>query len=185
MQNAPKLAAVELKLDINQTTFQEQKHNLIVQLAKVAGVDASRVEVTIVPAPKPINSSVTAPAAPKGVLLAVQIDSDGQASDPSGSTAATPTEPDSVTVSVRILPAVSGTQEAADTAMEKLAVQPPSVLSSALGTTVAGVTVQEVPTIAPSVIALLRATSAPNSGMATAPACTSLYLLALAVPLVR
>jgi hypothetical protein len=135
-------------------------------------------QVTIVvSAPNPINSSVTAPAAPKGVLLAVQIDSDGQASDLSGSTAATPTEPDSVTVSVRILPRVSGTQQASDTvfppcprahactyapsleplasyvtrlesegammqAMEELAVQPRSVLSSALGINVAGVTVQ-------------------------------------------
>jgi len=178
-----KVAAVELTLGINETSFQGQKRNLTIQLAKVAGVDPSRVEVTIVPAVNSIKSTETAPAAPKGVLLAVQVGGGGGVSDTSGSTAAAPTEPDSVTVSVRILPAVGATQEAADTAMEKLAEQPASLLSAELGTVVAAVTVQDVPTIAPSVIAQLRATAAPNSGMSTATVGTSLALLALALPL--
>jgi hypothetical protein len=41
---APKVAAVELKLNINQAAFLAQKGNLTAQLAKVAGVDPSRVE---------------------------------------------------------------------------------------------------------------------------------------------
>jgi hypothetical protein len=47
VRRSGRIAAVKLKLDINQTTFREQKHNLIIRLAKVAGVDASRVEACV------------------------------------------------------------------------------------------------------------------------------------------
>jgi len=178
-QTKPKIASVNLKLEINRATFAAQKSNLTAQLAHVAGVDPSRVEVAIVPARKSIEPTESAP---KGGLLAVQIGGDG-----AGDIAAAPTEADSVTVSVRILPAVSATQEAADTAIEKLAGQPPSLLSTELGAIVAGVTVQDVPTISPSVLAKLAATAAPNknSGVSTVTVCTSLALLALALPLVH
>lgn len=196
---APKVAAVELKLNINQAAFLAQKGNLTAQLAKVAGVDPSRVEVTIVPAPKPANATTkvllkpaqlttAVPTAPRGALLAVQVDGDGDVAGTSGTAVGvavgSAADSDGVLVSVRILPAVDGTQEPAGTAMEKLAGQPAALLSSELGTVVAEVSVQAVPTIAPSVLAQLAEAAAPykDSGASKATACTSLALLTLVLP---